>query len=49
MPCANWPPGTKAQALLGHPLSTYLVPSLLWSAGIVAVFAPLTVWRLRQG
>jgi ABC transporter DrrB family efflux protein len=41
--------GHRAQLLLGHPLSTYLVPSLLWSAGIVAVFAPLTVWRLRQG
>jgi ABC transporter DrrB family efflux protein len=41
--------GGKAQALLGHPLSTYLVPSLLWCAGTLVVFAPLTVWRLRQG
>jgi ABC transporter DrrB family efflux protein len=41
--------GQRVQLLLGHPLSTYLVPSLLWSAGIVALFAPLTVWRLRQG
>jgi hypothetical protein len=24
------------------------LPSLLWSAGLVAVFAPLTVWRLRR-
>jgi ABC transporter DrrB family efflux protein len=41
--------GHPVTQLLGHPLSTYLVPSLLWSAGIVAVFAPLTVWRLRKG
>jgi ABC transporter DrrB family efflux protein len=41
--------GHKAEMLLGHPLSSYLLPSLLWSAGIVAVAAPLTVWRLRQG
>ncbi len=41
--------GHKAEVLLGHPLSTYLVPSVLWSVGIVAVAAPLTVWRLRQG
>jgi ABC-2 type transport system permease protein len=41
--------GHPAQQLLGHPLWTYLLPSLLWSAGIVAVFAPLTVWRLRKG
>ncbi|HEY1826771.1 MAG TPA: ABC transporter permease, partial [Acidimicrobiales bacterium] len=40
--------GPKAQVLLGHPLSTYLVPSLLWSAGILLVFAPLTVMRLRR-
>jgi ABC-2 type transport system permease protein len=39
--------GPAAQALLGHPVSYYLVPSLLWSAGIVAVFAPLAVWKLK--
>ncbi len=41
--------GDKVQVLLGHGLSTYLLPSLLWSAGIVLVFAPFTVWRLRKG
>jgi ABC transporter DrrB family efflux protein len=41
--------GNPATALLHHGLSTYLLPSLLWSAGIVAVAAPFTVWRLRQG
>jgi ABC transporter DrrB family efflux protein len=40
--------GDAAKQLLGHPLSSYLLPSLLWSAGLVAVFAPLTVWRLRR-
>jgi ABC transporter DrrB family efflux protein len=40
--------GPAAQALLGHPLSYYLVPSLLWTVGLVAVFAPLAVWRLKR-
>jgi ABC transporter DrrB family efflux protein len=40
--------GPAAQALLGHPLSYYLVPALLWTAGLVAVFAPLAVWRLKR-
>jgi ABC-2 type transport system permease protein/oleandomycin transport system permease protein len=40
--------GPQAQALLGHGLSYYLVPSLLWTAGIVLVFAPLAVWRLKK-
>jgi ABC transporter DrrB family efflux protein len=40
--------GPAAQALLGHSLTYYLVPSLLWSAGIVAVFAPLALWRLKR-
>jgi ABC-2 type transport system permease protein len=40
--------GAAAEHLLGHSLSSYLVPSLLWSAGIVVVFAPLAVWRLRR-
>jgi ABC transporter DrrB family efflux protein len=39
--------GPAAQALLGHSLTYYLVPSLLWGAGIVAVFAPLALWRLK--
>ena len=40
--------GPQAQALLGHPLSYYLVPALLWTAGIVLVFAPLAAWRLKK-
>jgi ABC-2 type transport system permease protein/oleandomycin transport system permease protein len=40
--------GPAAQASLGHPLSNYLVPSLLWTAGLVLVFAPLAVWRLKR-
>ncbi len=39
--------GPAAQQLLGHPLSYYLVRSLLWTAGLVLVFAPLAVRRLR--
>jgi ABC-2 type transport system permease protein len=40
--------GMAARDLLGHTLSYYLVPSLLWVAGIVVVFAPLAVWRLKK-
>jgi ABC-type multidrug transport system permease subunit len=40
--------GHAAELLLGHSLSTYLIPSLLWSAALVLVFAPLTVHRLRR-
>jgi len=40
--------GPAAEQLLGHSLSYYLVPSLLWVAGITLVFAPLAVWRLKR-
>jgi ABC-type multidrug transport system permease subunit len=40
--------GHAAERLLGHSLGSYLLPSLLWSAGLIIVFAPLTVWRLRR-
>ena len=40
--------GPQAQALLGHPLSYYLVPALLWTVGLVVVFAPLAVWKLKR-
>jgi ABC-2 type transport system permease protein len=40
--------GPAAQELLGHSVSYYLVPSLLWSAGLVAVCAPLAVWKLKR-
>ena len=39
--------GPAAQQLLGHSVSYYLVPSLLWTAGLVIVFAPLAVWKLK--
>jgi ABC transporter DrrB family efflux protein len=40
--------GPQAQALLGHTVSYYLWPSLLWSLGLVLVFAPLAVWKLKN-
>jgi ABC-2 type transport system permease protein len=41
--------GPAAEALLGHGAGFYVVRSLLWAAGIVAVFAPLAVARYRRG
>lgn len=40
--------GRAAEALLGHPTSYYLIPSLLWTAGLLGVFVPLTSWMLRR-
>jgi ABC-type multidrug transport system permease subunit len=40
--------GPQAQALLGHGLAHYLVPALLWTAGLVLVFAPMAVWKLKK-
>jgi ABC-2 type transport system permease protein len=40
--------GPQAQALLGHSVSYYLWPALLWSLGLVVVFAPLAVWKLKK-
>jgi ABC transporter DrrB family efflux protein len=40
--------GSAAEALLGHPTSYFVVRSLLWSAGLVAVFAPLAVARYAR-
>ena len=40
--------GSAAQDLLGHSLSYYLLPSLLWVIGIVVVFVPLTAWKLKR-
>ncbi len=40
--------GPAAHALLGHSLSYYLLPALLWSLGLVLVFAPLAVWKLKN-
>src|SRR6266498_1485934 len=41
--------GPAAEATLGHSSGFYVVRSLLWAAGIVAVFAPLAVARYRRG
>jgi ABC transporter DrrB family efflux protein len=40
--------GPPARQLLGHSVSYYLWPSLAWTAGIVLVFAPLAVWKLKR-
>jgi ABC transporter DrrB family efflux protein len=40
--------GPAAQHLLGHPVSYYLIPSLCWTVGLIAVFAPLATWKLRH-
>lgn len=41
--------GPAAEAMLGHSAGFYVVRSLLWTVGIVAVFAPLAVARYRRG
>ena len=41
--------GPAAQGVLGHPASYFVVRSLLWSAAIIAVTAPLAVARYRKG
>ena len=41
--------GAAAEAALGHPASYFVVRSLLWTAGMIAVFAPLAVARFRRG
>jgi ABC transporter DrrB family efflux protein len=41
--------GPASHALYGHPASYYVAGSLLWSAGIIAVTAPLAVARYRRG
>jgi hypothetical protein len=41
--------GARAEALLGHPASYFIVRSLIWSAGIVLVFAPIAIARYRRG
>ena len=40
--------GAGAHHLLGHDVAYYLVPSLLWVAGLLAVFVPLTSRMLRR-
>jgi ABC transporter DrrB family efflux protein len=40
--------GDQAEAVLGHSSGHYLVASLLWSAALVAVFAPLAIARFHK-
>jgi ABC-2 type transport system permease protein len=40
--------GDPAMAGLGHSIGYWVVLSLVWSAGLVAVFAPLAVARYRR-
>ena len=40
--------GDPATDLVGQSLRSSLLASLLWSAAIILVFAPLTVWKLRR-
>jgi ABC-2 type transport system permease protein len=40
--------GPAAEALLGHTASYYVTRSVLWTAAIVVVFAPLAVARYRR-
>lgn len=40
--------GPAAEALLGHPTSYFVIRSLIWSAGLVAVFAPLAIARYAR-
>ena len=41
--------GHPAEALLGHPASYFVIRSLLWSIGLIAVFAPLAIAKYRRG
>jgi ABC transporter DrrB family efflux protein len=41
--------GAPAEALLGHPAAYFVLRALLWSLALVAVFAPVAVWRYRRG
>jgi ABC transporter DrrB family efflux protein len=40
--------GHPAQLMVGHSVAAYLPASLYWTAGLIIVFAPLTVWKLRR-
>ena len=40
--------GDDAQAVLGHTAGHYVMPALLWSLGLVAVFVPIAVGRFRR-
>jgi len=41
--------GDSAQSLLGHDAGYYIVPALLWSVALIAVFGSVAVARFRRG
>ena len=41
--------GDHAQALMGHAAGYYIVPALLWTAGLIAVFGSVAVAKFRRG
>jgi hypothetical protein len=41
--------GARAEVLLGHPASYFVVRALLWSAVILLVFGSIAVARYRRG
>jgi ABC transporter DrrB family efflux protein len=41
--------GDRSVAVLGHPSGHYVLPALVWSAVLVAAFAPVAVSRFRRG
>ena len=41
--------GARAEPLLGHPAGYFITRSLIWSAVIVLVFAPIAIARYRRG
>jgi len=41
--------GASSEALVGHPASYFVVRAVLWSVGLIALFAPLAVARYRRG
>jgi ABC-2 type transport system permease protein len=41
--------GARAEAMLGHPASYYVVRSLIWSAIIIVVFGSSAIVRYRRG
>ena len=40
--------GNKATAMVGHSAGHFVAVSLLWSAALVAVFAPIAVARFHH-
>lgn len=41
--------GARAEALLGHPASYFVVRSLIWSGAMVLVFGAIAIARYRRG